>query len=211
MKENPIKYILATPVVLFERSFSGLFRGLKRLHAYAYLRSKLAYPLPGSAVILGPASVYGTGRVRVGSNLLAYPGIHFETQNDAEISIGDGVVLSRGVHLAAMAGIVIGDGTMIGEYSSVRDSNHNRTPGLPLRDSGHVAKPITIGSEVWIGRGVAVLAGVTIGNGATIGANSVVTRDIPEGAVVGGAPARPLHPEPTRSPIYPQLKESLGA
>ena len=61
-----------------------------------------------------------------------------------------------------------------------------------VRDAGHRARAIHIGSEVWIGRGAAVLAGVTIGDGATVGANAVVTRDVAPGAVVGGVPAVPL-------------------
>jgi hypothetical protein len=52
--------------------------------------------------------------------------------------------------------------------------------------------PITVGDDVFIGYGSIILPGVQIGSRAVVGAGSVVTRDVPDGAVVGGNPARPL-------------------
>ena len=49
---------------------------------------------------------------------------------------------------------------------------------------------IVIGNDVWIGYEAVILSGVTIGHGAVIAARSVVTRDVPPYAIVGGAPAR---------------------
>ncbi len=184
-----LKSALATPLVFFYRSFPYWIMALRRITAFAALRGRLSLPLPDSTVILGPANVYGTGRVRCGEGLLIYPGQYFETNGTAEIVLGDGVVLSTGVHLVAYAGIRIGAGSMIGEYSSIRDANHTREAGQSLRDSAHVARPIVIGEQVWIGRGVMIVGGVTIGNGATVGANAVVTRDVAAGAIVAGVPA----------------------
>ncbi|RQW61690.1 CatB-related O-acetyltransferase [Vibrio viridaestus] len=50
--------------------------------------------------------------------------------------------------------------------------------------------PITIKNDVWIGRFVTLKPGITIGNGAIIAANSVVTKDVPDYAIVGGVPAK---------------------
>lgn len=49
---------------------------------------------------------------------------------------------------------------------------------------------VEIGSDVWIGRGVVIKSGIKIGNGAVVASNSVVTRDVPDYAIVGGNPAQ---------------------
>jgi acetyltransferase-like isoleucine patch superfamily enzyme len=165
--------------------------GLRRLWSHAHLAAGLKAPLAASVVVEGPVELHGTRRITLGRHLYVYPGQYWETQAEGRLQIGDGVVLSRGVHLVAFAGVHIGAGTMVGEYASVRDANHRRGAGA-LRDSGHDAAPVHIGRGVWIGRGAAVLAGVRIGDGAVVAANAVVTRDVPAGAVVGGVPARPL-------------------
>jgi acetyltransferase-like isoleucine patch superfamily enzyme len=184
------------------RLLEGLLRttaspreGLERIYAHARLAADLREPLPASVIVLGKATIHGTGRIRIGENVLLYPDVHLETQGDAQIELGDGVVISRGTHIVAMAGVNIGRGTMIGEYTSIRDANHTREPDRPFRDSGYLAKPIEIGEEVWLGRGVTVLGGVRIGDEATVGANAVVTRDVAEGITVVGIPAMPLSPK----------------
>jgi acetyltransferase-like isoleucine patch superfamily enzyme len=187
-----LKSLLVAPIRTALRVFARPSESVRRIYSHAALAAHLETSLPSSVVVLGRTTVYGTGQVHFGNDILLYPDLHLETQGSASITIGDGVVISRGVHLVAMAGIVIGAGSMIGENTSIRDANHVRIVGKPIREVGHKAQSITIGREVWIGRGVAILAGVTIGDNATIGANAVVTRDVPAGAIVGGVPAKPL-------------------
>jgi len=189
-----IKALIGTPIHWVLRGTRDLRESLGRLYAHAHLASQLAPKLPDSVVVLGKAQVFGSRQIQFGEGCFLFPSLYLETQGEARISVGDRVVISRGVHLAAMAGISIGKGSMIGEYSSLRDANHLRSEDKPIRDSGYAARPIVIGDEVWIGRGVTVLPGVTVGDGATVGANAVVTRDVPAGAVVAGVPAKPIQP-----------------
>lgn len=174
------------------RATPQLRKKMQHLCSHALLSSNLAVPLDASVVVMGPPEVHGTGRIHVGRDVLLYPGLYLETNEGGSIVIGDGVVLSRGVHIVSRAGISIGRGSMIGEYSSIRDADHARVPGVKIRDADHVARPISIGSEVWIGRGVTVLGGVAIFDGATVGANAVVTHDVPAGTTVVGVPARAI-------------------
>lgn len=190
--KQALKILLSAPLKALLRLLRGPREYLRRLYAHAALAADLDRPLPSTAVILGKAWVYGTRNISIGNGVLLYPEVHLETRNEAAIRIGDGVVISRGAHLVAMSGIEIGQGSMIGEYASVRDANHNRSSEVTIRDAGYIASRIVIGREVWIGRGVTVLGGVTIGDNATVGANAVVTRDVPVGATVAGVPAVPI-------------------
>jgi acetyltransferase-like isoleucine patch superfamily enzyme len=172
-------------------SFCESFR---RASAFASLGSSISGKLDPSVVVLGRPDVHGTGNVQFGHDVYLYREVHLETWGPGKISVGNHVLLNRGVHIVSMSEITIGDETMIGEYTSIRDANHSRISGEHLRNSGHKSKPIEIGREVWIGRGVMILPGVRIGDYATIGANAVVTKDIPAGATVGGVPAVQIRP-----------------
>jgi acetyltransferase-like isoleucine patch superfamily enzyme len=187
-----VKSLLSGLLASLLRSARQVREDLRRILAHASLSADLETALPASAVVLGKVSVFGTRNIRFGENVLLYPDLHLETQGDACIVLGDDVVLSRGAHIVAMAGVTVGKGSMIGEYTSIRDANHARDSDRSIRESKHTAKRIVLGEEVWVGRGVAVLGGVTIGDKATVGANAVVTKDVPAGQTVAGVPAAPI-------------------
>lgn len=172
----------------------GLNRALPKaqaLYAYARLNAALKAGVDPSNVILGMPELHGSRDIQFGKNLLLYRDLYLETQDTGTIHIGDDVVISRGVHLVAFNHIEIGAGSMIGEYSSVRDANHHFDGKQSPRHLGHDSQPIRIGKNVWIGRGVTILSGVEIGDGAVIGANAVVTKSIAAGEIAVGIPARP--------------------
>ena len=59
-----------------------------------------------------------------------------------------------------------------------------------LRRREEYGKPVTLGSDVWVGGGAIIQPGVTIGSRTVIGAGSVVTRDIPDDVFAAGNPCR---------------------
>lgn len=107
-------------------------------------------------------------------------------------TLGEDVLLSTGVHLHCAESITIADWSIVGEYSTIADSNHVRT-GVDehVYHSGESA-PISIGRNVWVGAKATLAKGVTVGDQAFVGANAVVTRDVEPWWLVAGNPARPV-------------------
>jgi len=190
MSVKAILSALLTPIAILAKKSEGL----SRIWAHARMSSMIAGRLDPSTVILGVPEIHGTAKITTGRNLYLYRDLYIETQENGSITIGDNVVISRGVHLVSFASIRIGADSMIGEYASIRDANHRIGDGAPVRTSGHDAAPVELGRNVWIGRGVTILPGVKIGDNAVIGANAVVTRDVPAGMIMAGVPAKPIRP-----------------
>ena len=118
------------------------------------------------------------------------------------VNIERGAVFSSKVTLGNNSGIGIcanisgethiGDNVMMGPHCTIYIRNHafDRLD-IPMCEQGFQSeKPIVIGNDVWIGGHVIILPGVQIGNGAIVGAGAVVTKNVPDYAIVGGNPAR---------------------
>jgi acetyltransferase-like isoleucine patch superfamily enzyme len=60
----------------------------------------------------------------------------------------------------------------------------------PVRLQGIYKRDVDVGHNVWIGYGACVLRGVRVGDNSIIGTSSVLTKEVPANAVVGGSPAR---------------------
>lgn len=105
------------------------------------------------------------------------------------LSVGNHTYFAPGVILLCGAGIVIEDEVMLGPYTVLASGNHGRK-GDSFRYAHADRSQIRIAFGSWLGAHVTVTAGVSIGRGCLIGANAVVTRDIPEGVLAGGVPAK---------------------
>lgn len=111
------------------------------------------------------------------------------------ISIGDNSFLNFGCILLDCSTITIGRCVLIGPGVQMLTPMHPMAPVLRKKrsktgDFATYAQPIVIHDNVWIGGGAILLPGITVGEDAVIGAGSVVTKDVPPGAVVAGNPSR---------------------
>lgn len=111
---------------------------------------------------------------------------------DSELTIGD----NSGIGVNCLVGgrSVIGNDVMMGPDCIFYAQNHAYDRiDIPMNRQGFLEdRPVRVGDDVWFGARVIVLPGVTIGNHCIIGAGAVVTKDVPDYAVVGGNPARIL-------------------
>jgi acetyltransferase-like isoleucine patch superfamily enzyme len=89
-------------------------------------------------------------------------------------------------------GIEIGLRVGVGPGVKILTSTHElpADPSVPIMDGAIQVAPVTIGDGADLGVGAIVMPGVTIGRGAQIGAGAVVTKDVPDGGIAAGVPAR---------------------
>ena len=95
-------------------------------------------------------------------------------------------------HVNTAHKVVIGNNVMMGPEVIIYTSGHKHDRiDIPMMEQGSSeVQPVKIGNDVWIGGRVIILPGVKVGNGAIIGAGAVVTKDVPDYAIVGGNPAK---------------------
>lgn len=106
------------------------------------------------------------------------------------IELGERVYFNFNCVVLDVCLVKIGDFTLFGPSVQIYTGTHPLN--AELRRKQEFAKPVEIGSDVWVGGGAIICPGVKIGSRTVIGAGSVVTRDIPEGVVAVGNPCRVL-------------------
>ena len=128
-------------------------------------------------------------RSKIGRGVIFYPGAWIFP--GIKVEIGDNVDIAKQVIITTSGGVSIGDRTLIGYRTQILSSNHEIPDNRAMIfTSGHQHKKVTIENDVWIGANCLILPGVTIGEGAVVAGGSVVTKDVPAYAIVGGTPAK---------------------
>src|ERR687893_2086644 len=152
------------------------------------------------------------GRLQTDGLCFVGPGVKFEIGRDAvvrlgrwswighgtkirahegEVSIGAKSVLGQECTISAFQRVEIGRECVLADRVMLIDFDHGIVEvERPIRLQGIYKRDVRVGNNVWIGYGACILRGVTVGDNAVIGTNSVVTKDVPANAVVGGVPAR---------------------
>ncbi|MEV0850265.1 acyltransferase [Streptomyces sp. NPDC049954] len=110
---------------------------------------------------------------------------------DPVLRLGNGVVLGRGSHVVADTSVTIGDDCYFGPYVYVTSTNHSYDdPHEPVGRQWPRMEPVRIGPGCWIGTGAVILPGAVLGRNVVVAAGAVVRGEVPDHAVVAGAPAK---------------------
>jgi acetyltransferase-like isoleucine patch superfamily enzyme len=166
--------------------------GLLLRFAYVKLRLRgrlktegLCFICPGVTLEIGRHACLRLGRwswIGHGSKIRVHEG---------EVSIGAKTVMGQECTVSAYQHVAIGRECIIADRVMLIDFDHGAVEvERPVRLQGIYKRDVDVGHNVWIGYGACVLRGVKVGNNSILGTNSVVTREVPANAVMGGAPAR---------------------
>ena len=102
------------------------------------------------------------------------------------VKFGKGVFINHSAILSASGGIEFEDGVMVAPGVRIATINHD----MNSRHTIYTYGKVTIKKNAWLGMNVTICPGVTVGRYAVVAAGAVVTKDVPDYAVVGGVPAK---------------------
>ena len=157
------------------------------MYTLEYLWNKVIKKARGRAVI--DSNIDKTSKIEAGSSIVGVQmGRHSFCGYDCTI-----INCRIGAFCSIANYVSIGAASHPMDWVSTSPAFIERKDSIKMKYAKHsyeASEATAIGSDVWIGEGAFIKAGVKIGNGAVIGMGSVVTKDVPDYAIVSGAPAR---------------------
>lgn len=150
----------------------------------------------------------GSGRVQLDDNVVLDEGVVVQTAQDGSLHVAEGAHIQPRCQFSAYKSqIKVGRRVQIGPACAFYPYDHGIAANQLIVDQPLTTRgAITIGDDAWLGYGAVVLSGVRIGTGAVVGAGAVVTRDVPDGSVAVGNPARVIR-QRDEAPAQCSVKE----
>ncbi len=147
-----------------------------RIHPSAFVED--------GATIGAGTSVWHLAHIRAGARIGANCIIGKDAYIDTQVVVGDGCKIQNGANL--YRGLIMGDRVFVGPHAQF---TNDLFPRAEFWDDDRLV-PTHVLDGASIGSNATVVCGITIGRYATVGAGAVVTRDVPDHALVLGNPAR---------------------
>ncbi len=158
----------------------------------------------GEHAFLSPLAMVDAEKLNMGAASL----IAAHAYVTGSIEMGDNCTVNA---FTVVRGTVsMGDGVRIGAHTSILGFNHSMDPSEPVFKQPLTSKGISIGDDVWIGSNVIVLDGVNVGPHAVLAAGAVVTKDVPDWAIVGGNPAKTIRDRRAKTARPATTEENLN-
>ncbi|MFD4245058.1 acyltransferase [Streptomyces sp. NPDC058525] len=154
---------------------------------------------PATRLAFPQGTIFGESWIRLGDHCIIgeqvtlTAGMMPDLDLGAEpmLVLGNGVVIGRDSHVIADAPIHIGDDTFCGPGVYITSTNHSYDdPHQPVGRQWPRSAPVEIGPGCWLGTGSVILPGARLGRNVVVAAGAVVRGEVPDHAVVAGAPAR---------------------
>jgi maltose O-acetyltransferase len=150
--------------------------------------------------VRGIVLVRGRGRLIAGDDVVfdaGYAAIELHSVEGATIEIGDGAYLGPGVSIEATQRVAIGARAQLGALVKIMDNNwHHVTENRDSVNLPRAGLPVYVGPDAVVEHRSTLLPGAGLGAGVHVLADSVVSRQVPDNAVVRGAPARIVRQSP---------------
>lgn len=178
---------------------------IKIKYIYLYIKSTIMYSwrfkrVGFKTILMGFINLEYPRYISIGKNVRILPGARIEAvpkwgnqKFNPSINIEDHVSIGSNFFMTCADSIQIESGVLISDSVAIIDNFHLHDElNVPPSKASIAASPIVIEKNVTIYRSSTILGGVRIGRGAIVAAHSMVNKNVPQNAIVGGVPAKIL-------------------
>lgn len=136
---------------------------------------------------------------RASENMILTPPVYFD--HGDRIFFGEHFYANTDLTILDENNVIFGDNVFLAPHVSIYTAGHP-IDAETRNTEVEYARPVTIGSDVWIGGNVVINPGVIIGSDVVIGSGSVVTKDIPDHVIAAGNPCRVIRQITNEERLY---------